>query len=559
LPIAIGQLLASIETLSLKDDFNDDGYLRGVSALGTVEGTIRHRLAQVLDHPKTPKVLAGATLAASLGLAIGTGRRRTQITCAAVIAISNRLGEIRTPYGRDGADQMSGVITQYRTLTALIPDAQVADDLFLRAVNIQAGLSYTISGVSKAFGSSWLQGDALFQVLQTEAYGQGPGAVLLRRFPTLCRVLTVGTVVWESSFPLVYVLPRHAPVLLAAAKAFHLGVAVTMELPRFVWGFFGAHGAVEYAVDSRGASRSFEKVSLGIATGLVALSARLAKEKRDVAREQRVGQKGSSQLQLDSGVVEYVVDRSTVGDSRPSTTFVLECGLGQPLESWDWVVKQLMRRGTVVRYHRSGYGLSDASGSGSDILHRLLEETQIEDELVLISHSIGSLFAAAHLRDPRLRERVSAIVLIDGTDPELLEMDRSDKRRAGAFVQAQGHTLFAALSGIYQWAPNAVERQVAYIPDVQYAHVHFVFTPRNIINALREYRASSTADVLEDLSMAGRVLVIGSAENHVQQRSLAGKIGADFDMVPGSSHRSILGGQTHARAVVQSIERFLRA
>ncbi|MEK9519079.1 hypothetical protein MIU24_06660 [Streptomyces venezuelae] len=75
---------------------------------------------------------------------------------------------------------MTAVITQYRALTALIPDRRLSDDLFLRAVNFQAGLSYAVSGVSKAFGSSWVQGDALLEVLQTEAYGRGPAAEILR-------------------------------------------------------------------------------------------------------------------------------------------------------------------------------------------------------------------------------------------------------------------------------------------------------------------------------------------------------------------------------------------
>ncbi|GHF33422.1 hypothetical protein [Streptomyces fumanus] len=120
----------------------------------TSDARVRWRLGRVLDHPRTPKLLAGVTLAGSVTLALARGNRRVQIMAATVIGACNRLSEIRTPYGRDGADQITAVITQYRMLTALVPDPQAADDLFLRAVNFQAGLSYAVSGVSKAFGSS---------------------------------------------------------------------------------------------------------------------------------------------------------------------------------------------------------------------------------------------------------------------------------------------------------------------------------------------------------------------------------------------------------------------
>ena len=552
-------MLAAVETLSLKDEFNKDGYLRGVSAEGRDPGTIRYRLCRVLDHPITPKLLASATLVASVGLALGNGKRKIQITSAAVIAIGNRLSEIRTPYGRDGADQMSGLITQYRTLTALIPDPQTSDDLFLRAVNVQAGLSYAVSGVSKAFGSSWVQGDALLNVLQTEAYGQGPAAAMLKKFPRLCRVITVGTVFWEAAFPVIYVLPRgRAQALLAAVKIFHVGVATTMELPRFVWGFFAAHGAVEYAIDTRGSRRTFEKVSFGIALGLTLLSSRFAHEKREVAMQRRLGPKGTLRLQTPAGVVEYAVDRPKAGSNTSELTFVLECGLGQPLEAWDWVVKQLSDDHTVIRYHRAGYGLTAARSSNVDLLSVLLDELHVTKRVVLVSHSIGSLFAASHLQDPRISDRVQGIVLVDGTDPDLLENDRTNRERFGSFLQAQAHTLFAAVTGIYQWAPNAVERQAVYVPDIQFSHVQFVFSPRNIVNAVREYRDSVTNDALESLSLARKVLVIGSAENAEQQKQFAKKIDAELEIVPNSTHRSIIGDDTHARALVDAVRRFTR-
>ncbi|MEU5976245.1 alpha/beta fold hydrolase [Streptomyces sp. NPDC047315] len=572
LPIAIGQVLASAETLSLKDVFDDDGYLRGVSAEQYPEGSLRHRISRVLDHARTPKVLAGVTLAAAVGLALGRGNRKVQIASSAIIATCNRLSEIRTPYGRDGADQMTAVITQYRTLTALIPDRRLSDDLFLRAVNFQSGLSYAVSGISKAFGSSWIQGDALPEILQTEAYGRGPAAELLRRRPKLSRAMTVGTVVWESAFPLVYLLPRQqASHALSAVKLFHVGVAATMELPRFVWGFVGSHGAVGYVLDTRGNRRTFEKAVVGTACGVAVASALIAREKRKIAEQRRLGPKGVSQLQSAFGTVEYVVNRPSdntdnadgtdgaVGADGARPVVVLECGLGQSLESWEWVAERLARDHTVIRYHRSGYGLTNARASSGDILSAVLDEVGIQGEVVVATHSIGSLSAASYVGDPRFVDRIRKLVVVDGTDPELLDADRSDRRRFGKFIQSQVHTLFAAVTGIYEWAPNAVQRQAGYTPDTQYSHVQFVFSPQNIVNSVREYVKMGTEGTLAELSAVKSVLVVASGENAEQQSALAKKLGADVEVVAGSAHRSIIGYKNHAEKVEGAIRRFIHA
>ncbi|MFJ2767603.1 alpha/beta fold hydrolase [Streptomyces sp. NPDC087300] len=548
-----------METLFLREEFEDDGYLRGTSAAQYPQGSLRNRLGRVLDHPRTPRVLAGVTLAASAGLLLARGNRKAQIAAATVIGTCNRLSEVRTPYGRDGADQMTAVITQYRALTALIPDEKVSDDLFLRAVNFQAGLSYAVSGIAKAFGSSWVQGDALLEVLQTEAYGSGPAAALLRKYPKICRALTVGTVAWEASFPLVYLLPRdQASHALTAVKVFHAGVAAAMELPRFVWGFYGSHGAVGYVLDTRGARRTFEKTVVGIAGGVGLASALIAREKRAIAAQRRLGPKGAARLRHADGDVEYRVDRPADGLASRSV-IVLECGLGQSLESWEWVAQSLATHHTVIRYHRAGYGLTTSRAPSGDLLAAVLDEVGAEGEVVVVTHSIGSLSAASYVGDERFAGRVDKLVVVDGTDPVLLDEDRTDRRRLGKFLQAQVYTLFAAVTGIYEWAPNAVERQAGYTPDTQYSHVQFVFSPRNIVNSVREYRGMGTGDAVARLGAVESVLVIASDEFAEQQAVLAEKLGAKIQVVHGSAHRSIIGYRDHAEQVEGAIRRFIDA
>jgi hypothetical protein len=139
----------------------------------------------------------------------------------------------------------------------------------------------------------------------------------------------------------------------------------------------------------------------------------------------------------------------------------------------------------------------------------------------------------------------------------LLEADRSDRRRFGKFIQVQVHTLFAAVTGIYEWAPNAVERQAGYMPDTQYSHVQFVFSPKNIINSIREYTRVRTDSALINLGAVKSVLVVASGENAEQQSVLAEKLGASIEVVDGSAHRSIIGYKDHAEKVEGAIRRFI--
>ncbi|MFE3740554.1 hypothetical protein [Streptomyces sp. NPDC059134] len=115
------------------------------------------------------------------------------------------------------------------------------------------------------------------------------------------------------------------------------------------------------------------------------------------------------------------------------------------------------------------------------------------------------------------------------------------------------------MTGVYQWAPNAVERQAGYTPDTQYSHVQFVFSPKNIVNSVREYRAVRTDGALADLGAVASVLVIASGENAEQQAALARKIGAGVEVVDGSAHRSIIGYRQHAEKVEDAIRRFMDA
>lgn len=251
-PVAAGQVLSACEGLYSINDYEPDGLLRGRSQT-TSSSWLPLSLRRRLDTRGGALVVHGMNLLGGL-LALTARRSHARQTAgAALMATSALLFEHRNPYGRDGSDQMSGVINSYRVATAFIPDRDASNDVFLRAVNIQTTVSYVASGLAKAISHTWRSGRALEMVLETDMYGHTPAAKFFVRHPRLSRLLTWSTIAWESGYPLIYFLPRPLTHLaLLGVKVFHLGIAVTMGLPRFLWGFSGAHSAVEYVLDHRG-------------------------------------------------------------------------------------------------------------------------------------------------------------------------------------------------------------------------------------------------------------------------------------------------------------------
>lgn len=254
-PAAVGQVIDCLEALTRLEQYGPEGMLRGRSAhreQGLIPLSIRERL-DTMQGAATLKVaeLCGAAL-------VLTGRhsRNRQVAGAALMFAASWLGELRNAHGRDGSDQMSSLIAGYRVLTAAIPDTRASDDLFLRAVNAQTALSYAASGLAKLISSTWLSGDALDQVLRTRLYGESFPARFLKDHRSLGRLVNWATIAWESAYPLVYLTgPRTSRAALLAVKGFHLGIAATMGLPRFFWGFSSAHAAAQYVIDSKGQSR----------------------------------------------------------------------------------------------------------------------------------------------------------------------------------------------------------------------------------------------------------------------------------------------------------------
>lgn len=250
-PAAVSKILSGLEALSSSNQYRSDGILQGRSA-SKLNGAVPKGFRDSLDTWQGAAALQVLSVSGGVLVLLSFANRSRQTLGATMMFVSNKLSEARNPYGSDGADQMSEVIAGYRIITAFVPNETRSDDLFLRAVNAQVCISYVAAGLAKLISSSWRSGVAVEKILKTDLYGRSKLAGFLRERPRLSKALSWSTITWESAFPFIYLAtPRQARLILLGIKAFHLGIAMTMGLPRFFWAFSSAHAAVIYVIESQ--------------------------------------------------------------------------------------------------------------------------------------------------------------------------------------------------------------------------------------------------------------------------------------------------------------------
>lgn len=284
----------------------------------------------------------------------------------------------------------------------------------------------------------------------------------------------------------------------------------------------------------------------------LAVSSVVAFMRREEEFARRGGLKGTALMPDRKGrVIEYVLTRRE-GVDRP--VLLLEAGLGAPLESWDWIDFLLSSRLDVLRYHRGGYARSTTRLPPRRIVETLLAELAPTGPLILAGHSLGALILCDALhQSPALRERTSALFMIDGTDERLLERDRLSSRRRGMFVQMAAQGIIGDVTGVNRWVQSRMERDVEYRPDIQRSFVVTSSSTRTQVAAAREYLRTPTGSQRWLGSQLFPVSVIAASDNLTQQQELAEYVGATCDVVPNSSHRSIIGMLPHAQRVAELI------
>jgi hypothetical protein len=162
-----------------------------------------------------------------------------------VAGLSIAIG-LRSPYGQDGADQMT-VVTFGGLTLAHVSGSPTAGKAFLWFVAGQACLSYMTAGLAKLGSAGWRDGSHLISIFNTQIYGFPQLATYLSTRPALATLLARFVIFAASCFPLVLLAPRPLAILfLLFGIMFHATAAVFMGLNTFLWSFLAAYPAIMY-------------------------------------------------------------------------------------------------------------------------------------------------------------------------------------------------------------------------------------------------------------------------------------------------------------------------
>lgn len=254
---ACGVLLCSFEYLTTRSLLTDTGLLSWpVHRLRyklMTHGSFATILSVALSYPhvlvllEIQSVLALLLLAGSLFNILSAP---VAFLLTSGIALTLMLFALRSPYGKEGADQMLIIIFVALTLGYAFNTPVIFATCFW-FLAVQACLSYSTAGIAKIASPIWRSGQALPAIMATTGFGHRSFFTWLRAHPILTKILTWCTLTLEALFPFVLLVPWWLRLLwLLWGIGFHASNAVLIRLNRFIWAFTATYPAIWYCAST---------------------------------------------------------------------------------------------------------------------------------------------------------------------------------------------------------------------------------------------------------------------------------------------------------------------
>ncbi|ATL65979.1 HTTM domain-containing protein [Nocardia terpenica] len=109
----------------------------------------------------------------------------------------------------------------------------VAHNAAVLAIAVQVCIVYFMAGMYKVAGPLWRSGEAVYYIMGVPLFGSSGVHAFLADHLLILSAVTYFTVVLQVGFPVLVLVRRTRPFVIAAAIAFHVGIAVVMALPQF--------------------------------------------------------------------------------------------------------------------------------------------------------------------------------------------------------------------------------------------------------------------------------------------------------------------------------------
>jgi hypothetical protein len=251
---AVSVLVSSLELLVNRKVLRDDGLMSWSIGRLRVPAFSLGRPARFWNAVSAyPSFVVLQVVAAVVAASMAVGPRAWSLSPLPALMLYAVLfiGNVRTTYGHDGADQLASMILLSLGVSGLVP-TELSRVACLCFFAFQACLAYGTAGWAKAPMPGWRDGSYLTAILSTRIYGTPAVGQLLASHARLARAATLGVLAWECTFPLVLFMPAPAAYgMLALRLLFHGANAFVMRLNTFVWSFLATYPAVIWIVQHR--------------------------------------------------------------------------------------------------------------------------------------------------------------------------------------------------------------------------------------------------------------------------------------------------------------------
>lgn len=242
---AVGVVISSLEYLTYPKLLADDALASWPISRTNRPWKVSDRFELILGWLfQYPHFILVVALRLVMAVLVIVGWPLSVVSTASVIAAASFLLALRSPYGTDGADQMTMIIFLAAALADVIHTPR-STLMFLWFVALQACLAYFIAGVAKLVSPVWRGGRALPGILGTTSYGHRQLGPFLTRHPCMTSLCGWGVIMLECLFPAVLLGIRPLTfALLACALGFHVVAVFLMRLNTFLWAFAATYPSI---------------------------------------------------------------------------------------------------------------------------------------------------------------------------------------------------------------------------------------------------------------------------------------------------------------------------